>query len=427
MLMLFLCLVFIAGSLSARIPSRREAVYRGMIPGRDSADDESFYRFFYNVTGGKIFNVSHFSHTFLQNMGLDWPDLDPEDFPPFNCSTTQTYPRRKPTSVHKLTPFDIDVVAAMGDSLTAGFGALSFTLVDLFVEYRGVSWSIGGDSVLTKHITIPNIIKRYNPQVKGYARGIAPPLIAVPWEHLNLAVSGATAYGLMKQAVEFVSKLTRDPRYDFLNDWKLLTLFIGGNDLCACCRSYLDHDVLYKPENYIKEMTKVLDYLSNTVPRLFVNIADAPDVTLLHEMKSAKCQLTHLIECKCGTVWGEKARNYTKDAVGKYHKLLHDLVVHSGRYDHRDDFAVVLQPFIDATEVPRLSDGTIDPTYWAPDCFHFSGKAHSAAAHGLWNNMLQPVGQKDKKWKVGEPYACPTAEHPYFYTNLNGDNKRVIH
>ena len=72
--------------------------------------------------------------------------------------------------------------------------------MDLFVEFRGISWSIGGDSELKKHITLPNILKRYNPSLKGYATGVAPPLISVPWEHLDVAVSGATAYGLLDQA-----------------------------------------------------------------------------------------------------------------------------------------------------------------------------------------------------------------------------------
>jgi phospholipase B1 len=36
-------------------------------------------------------------------------------------------------------------VGALGDSITAGFGARSSSLVDLAVEWRGVSWTIGGD------------------------------------------------------------------------------------------------------------------------------------------------------------------------------------------------------------------------------------------------------------------------------------------
>ena len=48
----------------------------------------------------------------------------------------------KPNSVHKLKPGDIDVVAAIGNSITAGAAALSKNIFEPY-EYRGVSFSIG--------------------------------------------------------------------------------------------------------------------------------------------------------------------------------------------------------------------------------------------------------------------------------------------
>ena len=116
--------------------------------------------------------------------------MDRHVVPEFNCSITPFHPHLKATSVHRLTPFDVDIVAAMGDSLTAGFGALSWTLLDLFVEYRGISWSIGGDGTIKSRKTFPNILKEYNPKLVGYSVGITPPLIPFPNEHLNVAVSG---------------------------------------------------------------------------------------------------------------------------------------------------------------------------------------------------------------------------------------------
>ncbi len=37
------------------------------------------------------------------------------------------------------------------------------------------------------------------------------------------------------QAEDLVSKLNADQLVDMQNDWKLITLFIGGNDLCQYC------------------------------------------------------------------------------------------------------------------------------------------------------------------------------------------------
>ena len=63
--------------------------------------------------------------------------------------------------------------------------------------------------------------------------------------------SGNTAYGLMDQAERFVTKMLTHPQYDFYDSWKVLTLFIGGNDLCSCCRWWKNYREKYKPKNFI--------------------------------------------------------------------------------------------------------------------------------------------------------------------------------
>lgn len=45
----------------------------------------------------------------------------------------------RPKSVHQLRPGDIDVVAAMGDSLTVGQGLRATDLLHVFIENRGLS------------------------------------------------------------------------------------------------------------------------------------------------------------------------------------------------------------------------------------------------------------------------------------------------
>jgi phospholipase B1 len=41
----------------------------------------------------------------------------------------------------------------------------------MFTEYRGVSWSIGGDDSLNNVLTIPNLIRKYNPALYGFSTG----------------------------------------------------------------------------------------------------------------------------------------------------------------------------------------------------------------------------------------------------------------
>lgn len=55
---------------------------------------------------------------------------------------TQQVPSR-PSSVHRLRPSDIEVIGAIGDSLTAANGAKANTIIGVLLEDRGVSWSIG--------------------------------------------------------------------------------------------------------------------------------------------------------------------------------------------------------------------------------------------------------------------------------------------
>ena len=40
---------------------------------------------------------------------------------------------------------------------------------------------------------------------------------------------------MLSQVQQFVSLMETDARYDYDNDWKMLTIFVGGYDLCYAC------------------------------------------------------------------------------------------------------------------------------------------------------------------------------------------------
>jgi hypothetical protein len=58
------------------------------------------------------------------------------------------------------------------------------------------------------------------------------------------------------------------------------------------------------------------------------------------------------------------------------------------------------------------SNGTVDLSFFSPDCFHFSQFGHALVAKHTWNTMLQPVGSKSTNVSLSPhmpqpPLACP--------------------
>lgn len=101
---------------------------------------------------------------------------------------------------------------------------------------------------------------------------------------MNVAVAGATAGKMLTQAKLLVTKMKGNRRINYANDWKLLTIFIGGNDLC----SYCTNPETYSPQNYANNIRQALDFLKSNVPRLFINLMTAPDVLGYANFKSDK-------------------------------------------------------------------------------------------------------------------------------------------
>lgn len=84
---------------------------------------------------------------------------------------------------------------------------------------------------------------------------------------------------------------------------------------------------------------------------------------------------------------------------------------------------MVNQPFLRNVRFPRLSNGNNDFTYMSVDCFHLSQKGYAIAANALWNNMMEPYGNKSTNWKKEfTEFKCPTDSHPYISTKNNNNN-----
>jgi phospholipase B1 len=286
----------------------------------------------------------------------------------------------------------------------------------LLIENRGSSWSVGGKSSLEKITTMPNILKKYSPNLRGYS--LYDNFLQIPAlnkNSFNVAVSGNEAHNMPAQAKDLIQRIKNDKKVNFEKDWKLVTMFIGGNDLCRFCKD----PALRSPENYVKFIREALDLLHDQLPRTFVNLVSMFRASEIQKLNGNQfCTLFHKIGCKCAAFADPKIDDMLNEYNTQYLNYTHSLI-DSNRYDDRDDFTVVIQEFMQDMKIPLTSDNQTDYTYFAPDCFHFSAKGHAKVAIELWNSMFTPVNQKTTEWNLNQDIQCPTLDKPYLYTRKN--------
>ncbi|XP_058472333.1 phospholipase B1, membrane-associated-like [Solea solea] len=333
--------------------------------------------------------------------------------PLFHCHDTSPS-ANVPTSVEFVKAADVKVIAALGDSLTTACGANGSTFVSIAYEYRHMSWSIGGHKDV---ITLANIFKLFNPKLLG----LSPEMTfygnptSVSETGFNFAVTGHNTLNILNQIRNMIDTFKSHPGLNFQKDWKVVTLLIGMNDICDYCKN----KKLFSPDSFAHHMTEALDLMMNEIPRTIVNLVQIPPMKPLRKIHKPilGCYLRKVF-CSC-LIKPEENSPELQELVEINYEFQRRLekLLQSDRFIKKD-FAVVLQPFMENTEPPRLPDGTVDFSFFTADCLHFSVKGHEELAKGLWNNMFQPDGGKDRIRTFLEPMKpiCPPPEHPYIYT-----------
>ncbi|ORZ02444.1 hypothetical protein BCR43DRAFT_465493 [Syncephalastrum racemosum] len=206
-------------------------------------------------------------------------------------------PRREQyaASVHDLRPDDFEVIAGIGDSLMAAvFARNADTPVvhkDQLNQYPGVSFVMGGDS---GQVTLPNLLQHYSRQDLVGASVGERPLKTCPdtffcleenqqvedQDHLNAAFGGATSQafeGQIRYLIKHFGKGT-----PLANKWKMLTVYIGHNDLAVSCMPE------YSFEEYRKRMEAGLQLLKDNVDKVHINLVGLMHIEKIHEVTSSK-------------------------------------------------------------------------------------------------------------------------------------------
>ncbi|GMR39526.1 hypothetical protein PMAYCL1PPCAC_09721, partial [Pristionchus mayeri] len=328
-----------------------------------------------------------------------------------------------PKSVHSLRPADIDIIAALGDSLTAanGAGCEGEDVLGIAIQWRGLTFSLGGDKSLDEHISLANILKKFNPDVFGYSIRTGS---ANVWEtaHLNAGIPGAHAGGMYDQAVDVLRRMKEHPEIDYLNKWKLVHIFIGGNDICGWCNKEPD---AANGDHYRDQLRLAVQFLKDNMPKTIVVLTGMIDVNLLRRIDRAHnvCHEIHTFECKCegnATISDAELSGMCHEYMDRMQELQD-----SGEFDTSDDFTLIIEPYLSLTDdIGRNPDGTPNMDFFAPDCFHFAAYGHAIVAKGLWNNMMQPVGAQSAANLTddGIPPICPDKNCPFIRTTKNSDD-----
>ncbi|KAI9545816.1 hypothetical protein NQZ68_033298 [Dissostichus eleginoides] len=336
--------------------------------------------------------------------------------PPFICPDMTPSPS-VPTSVEYVKAADVKVIAALGDSLTTAIGANGSTILSIPIEFRHVSWSIGGYGTYQNVITLANIFKLFSPELLGPSpvRTFHGQPATVNETGFNFAVTGHNTLNISDQIRHMIDTFKSYPGLNFEEDWKVVTMLIGMNDICDYCKD----KTLFSPDRFIHHMTEALDMMMKEIPRTIVNVVQIFPMKPLRDVQrpTLGCQLQKRF-CSC-LVQPEENSPELKELVEVNYEFQRRLekLLHSERF-FKKDFAVVLQPYLEKAVPPTLPDGTIDLSFFTADCFHFTVKGHEELAKGLWNNMFQANGEKEKIKAFSEPIKliCPTKEHPYIYT-----------
>ncbi|KPP78564.1 phospholipase B1, membrane-associated-like, partial [Scleropages formosus] len=261
--------------------------------------------------------------------------------PPFQCPDMSPSPT-VPTSVELVKAADIKAIAALGDSLTSIHSLKNARR--LIVELQSTADTMNTGTM----VKLPNVFRLFNPDLLGPA-----PKATLSGYPTTINDTGLNLAGL-----------------NFKEDWKLVSVLIGMNDVCDYCKN----KTLFSADSFVKFMMDALDMLMNELPVCTDTLLPGTGAQTHREYGPDSAH---------GSPPGSEK---THPGLPAPERRLEQLI-HSGRY-FKEDFAVVLQPYLAKAQPARLQDGTIDLSFFTTDCFHFTIKGHEELAKGLWNNMV---------------------------------------
>jgi len=298
------------------------------------------------------------------------------------------------TNVKQLRPGNIAALLSVGDSITAGFAMQKDP-----VEYRGWVYSSGGEDAQS---SLGNYLKFYNPKLKGLCTGVTVPLS--PGCGLSGAVSGAVVQDIPSQIDAIVKRIKIEPEFaGLLNEWKLLSFFIGANNACSC------YNVNNNVTNWSNNLRTALKYAQTQLPKTFVNVYTLFNISQVWDdaSNSPVCQekVTVLHECGCLTPNATDRQNL--DNLVMQYNVATAQVVAEIASQNDPQFTAVVQPGVQNCAFGSWGEDFLSDV----DCFHPSLCTDQLFSVAFWNNMWTAPSLKATCLDHNNvpPLACPSA------------------
>lgn len=332
--------------------------------------------------------------------------------PAFDCEPFIWHDAILNRDAYHLRPNDIKAVIAIGDSISAGFGMISgrppFSTI---LEYRGKVFSVGGDK---GEYTIPNYLAAWtNASNKGPPTGYTLPLSR--GKQLDNAVSGSKTQELDDQISRLVHLLKAEKYKDIRDEWKLITLFIGANNVCVLCEPPMTTlPGLAEADVFEENVRQALTRIKDQVPKSFVNLVALFNVSSVYEASRGDpyCEFvldpSHMVICSC--IQGDEKQRRAADRVVNEYNLRLEKLEQEFKQQDTMQFGLSYQPGFKEFPIAKYKQSYFSGV----DCFHPNKCANQLMSILLWNNMFSNKQDKKKEYDVETlEFVCPSPANPY--------------
>lgn len=322
------------------------------------------------------------------------------------CPVNNVSPRTKPTNVNNLMAQDIKVVMALGDSITAAFGAMgrNVGISKLLNEFRGLSFAGGADTNTTSLYTA---FRHYYPKLVGGSTGnhllVKTGMTYYPNDALNAAQSGAHSYELNIQ-IDRLKKVMKTNFSSLMSEWKFASLFIGANDVCSNCEVPLQQQV----DMFGANVKAALIALQSEFQPLFVAVTPIFNISGVYDRAQKKlyCTGIHAIPWACKCVFTNNTVSRARADIAATMMRARLAAIVKSFAGISSTFGVTMLPFTSNVNPAYLPDEFFSNL----DCFHPSAYGQQQLAINAWNQLFLPSTQRASTLKPGVIPYCPTAD-----------------